>query len=87
MNEHINSGPTVAQGYSEDPLAFYTNVFIKFLQLIFARFDKGNYRWSADQLNTDLLITDQSSVDREAVQKKPHLVVSPWFLLPMLVCR
>lgn len=75
MSERIVSGPPVAHGQGEDPLAFYGNVFIRFLQLIFAHFEKGNYRWSADPLNSDLLITDQVPLQLEAVQKVPHLVV------------
>jgi hypothetical protein len=62
-------------GYAEDPLAYYTNVFARFLQLIFATFPKGSYHWSDDDNQTDLLITDQSPITQEAVEKIPHIVV------------
>jgi hypothetical protein len=75
MSQRVPTGPSPDQGYSEDQLAFYTNVFIKFLQLIFNRFEPGNYRWSEDPNNTEILITDQSPIAMEAVQKKPHFVV------------
>lgn len=75
MSDAISSGPAPEQGYAEDPLAFYSNVFIKFLQLVFVRFSPGNYMWSEDPNTTEILVTDQAPIALEAVELKPHLVV------------
>lgn len=75
MSLRVTSGPPQPQGYGEDPLAHYTNVFIRFLQILFEDFDPGNYKWLPDENASEIIITDQSPIAREAVEKVPHIVV------------
>ena len=75
MSIRVIDGPVQPQGYGEDPLAHYTNVFIRFLQLLYATFEPGNYRWNPDENITEVVITDQSPIARETVEKMPAIVV------------
>lgn len=72
----IQHGAAEPQGPGEDPLYFYNRIFVRFLQLVFASFDKGNYHWELDQNLTEINITDQATIAREAVEQRPAIVVS-----------
>lgn len=71
----VQSGTVQPQGVGEDPLTHYTRVFIKFLQLAFASFEKGSYKWTPDPKTTEILITDQSGLNREVIEKRPAIIV------------
>lgn len=75
MSERVVSGPPQPQGVGEDPLAHWTRVFTRFLQVVFATFEKGAYRWNLDQQNTDIIITGEATVDRQVVEKRPAIIV------------
>lgn len=77
MSEHIQSSVPPAQGRAEDPLAHYTRIFAKFLQLVFATFDRGsgNPQWLPDEQNTEILISDQASYAKEVAEKRPAILV------------
>ena len=75
MSIRVQNGPPQPQGFGEDPLAFYTNVFIRFLQVLFEDMQPGSYKWSPDENASEIMITDQSPIAREAVEKVPHIVV------------
>lgn len=70
------SGLAQDQGQSEDPSLHFTKLFVKFLQLVYGTFEKGNYRWSMDPDTTEVLITGESPINREAIEKNPSIVVS-----------
>jgi hypothetical protein len=70
----VTSGVVQPQGVGEDPLTFYTKIFIRFLQVVFSTFEKGSYRWEPDMELTDLVISDQGSVGREVVEKRPAIM-------------
>lgn len=72
----IPHGRAPDQGAGEDPLAHYNRLLIKFLQLVFGSFEKGQYHWDADQELTEISITDQSPLAREVVERRPAIVVS-----------
>lgn len=46
-----------------------------FVQGLFNHFPKTFYRWEPDDEDSSIVITEESPVDRDAVQKRPHLVV------------
>jgi hypothetical protein len=68
------SGEPQEQGPGEDPLLHYTRLFVRFLQVVFATFEKGNYRWNLDENNSDIIISDQATLARETVQKRPAIL-------------
>lgn len=76
MSERVPSGEPQPQGPGEDPLLYYTKLFAKFLQLIFATFEKGAYRWCDDVNDTDLYITDQCPMPQEAIEKRPAIILT-----------
>ena len=57
------TGPPQPQGPGEDPLLHFTKIFVRFLQLVFATFEKGSYQWSQD-----LELTE----DKQAEMTKPR---------------
>ncbi len=76
MSERVFSGEPQPQGQGEDPLLHYTKVFARFLQLVFATFEKGAYRWTPEDANTDIYITDQVPFPEEVVEKRPAIVLT-----------
>jgi hypothetical protein len=64
------------QGLGEDPLSSYLRIFTRFLQLVFASFEKGSYQWSQDFGTTDIVIQGEGTVQTEVVEKRPAIVVS-----------
>jgi len=76
MSFRTNTGVPLPQGVSEDPLTHYTRVFTRFLQLVFASFEKGEYQWSEDENHSDIIIQDQGTVNREAVERRPAIIVA-----------
>lgn len=69
-------GKPQPQGPGEDPLLYYTKIFVRFLQLVFATFEQGAYNWSSDSTQTDIQITDQSKQGRETFEKRPAITVA-----------
>jgi hypothetical protein len=60
----------------EDPLSHYARLFVRFLQTLFSSFEKGAYHWSLDEKATDITITDQATVNKEVVEKRPAIIIS-----------
>lgn len=75
MSERIVTGLPQAQGPGEDPLYHYTRLFVRFLQLVFGSFEKGNYHWDEDEALTDVLISDQAVSGRDVAEKRPAIIV------------
>lgn len=73
MSINVPSGMPQPQGAGEDPLFHYTKVFARFLQLAFATFDKGDYRWTEDEQTSEILITDQATIAKEVVERRPAI--------------
>lgn len=76
MSERISSGPPTPQGLNEDPLTHWARVFCRFLQVVHATWDKTGYHWSPDELNTDITIQDQGTIQREVVERRPAIIVA-----------
>jgi hypothetical protein len=72
----IGNGVPQPQGPGEDPLLYYTKLFVRFLQLIFATFEKGAYHWSEDPENTEILIAGQGGETREVAEQRPAIIVA-----------
>lgn len=60
----------------EDPLTHWTRVFTRFLQVMFATWEKGNYKWTPDEKTTDIIIQGEATIGREVVEKRPAIIVS-----------
>lgn len=76
MSNRVPSGPPQPQGFNEDPLTYFSKVFVRFLQLVFQTWDKGNYHWDPDDHESEIIIQDQAVVDKEVVEKRPAIIVS-----------
>ena len=76
MSERVSQGVPQPQGVGEDPLLHYTRLFCRFLQVLFSSFEKGAYHWDLDELNTDIIISDQATIAREVVEKRPAIIIS-----------
>lgn len=76
MSAKVSQGMPQPQGPGEDPLFHYTRVFARFLQLVFATFDKGSYNWNEDEALSDIIITDQATIARDVVEKRPAIILS-----------
>lgn len=72
----ISQGMPQARGFGEDPLTEFSRLFVRFLQLVFETFPKGSYRWNKDEKLTDLIISDQATIGREVVERRPAIIVS-----------
>lgn len=76
MSERVSQGVPQPQGFGEDPLTQFSRLFVKFLQVVFASFEKGAYRWDKDEKNSDITISDQATINKEVVEKRPAIIVS-----------
>lgn len=72
----IAAGAPEPQGPGEDPLYHYNRIFVRFLQLVFASFDKGKYHWELDNNLTEIQISDQSTIAHEAAEQRPSILVA-----------
>jgi hypothetical protein len=70
----ISTGLPQPQGIGEDPLLAYTKIFVRFLQVVFATFEKGSYRWENDLELTDIVIADQGMLGNPVVEKRPSII-------------
>jgi hypothetical protein len=70
------AGAPLLQGLGEEPLSQYVRIFIKFLQLVFASFEKGAYQWGPDMTTTDIVIQGEGTVAAGVVERRPAIIVS-----------
>lgn len=73
-NEQVASGYVEDQGLGEEPLFYFTRVFLLFLQGLFEQMDPGSYRWLHDEKLSEIAITDQVPIPVSRVDQKPHLI-------------
>lgn len=73
-SEQITPGLVEPQGRGEEPLYFFTRVYLLFLQGLFRQFPEGSYRWSDDEKLTELAITDQAPIPRDRIEQRPHII-------------
>lgn len=59
---------------SEDPLLYFTKVFVRFLQLVFEKRPTGDLRWLEDEQATEITIIDESPVSRDRIEASPIIV-------------
>jgi len=76
MTVRIPTGPVLAQGPDEDPMTFYLRVFVRFLQIVFGTFDRGQYHWDKDDALTEIIIQGESRVTTEVFEKRPAIIVA-----------
>ncbi len=73
-NDQVASGLVEPQGRGEEPLYFFTRVFLLFLQGLFEQFPTGSYKWSTDEKLREIDIHDQVPIPKERVEQKPQIV-------------
>ncbi len=73
-SDQIASGYVEEQGLGEEPLFYFTRVFLLFIQGLLEQMPEGSYRWSSDEKLSEIAVTDQVPVPRERVDQKPHIV-------------
>lgn len=76
MSERINSQSVQDISQGDDPLTYWTRVFVRFLQIAHATWDKSFLKWSPDDTLTDIIIQDQGTIAKEVVEKRPAIIVS-----------
>lgn len=74
-NDQVASGLVEPQGLGEEPLYYFTRVYLLFLQGLFEHFPSGSYRWSPDEKLTQVSIVAEVPIPRENVDKIPTIVV------------
>ncbi len=74
-NDQVTSGLVEPQGIGEEPLFYFTRVFLLFLQGLFEQFPTGSYRWSNDEKLSEIAILAEVPIPRENVDKIPTIVV------------
>jgi len=57
--------------WEEDPLNHVIKAFIAFFQTIFENADRGCFHWEPNMEQTEVVITEESPVDLDVVEKKP----------------
>lgn len=72
----IQAGAPEPQGPGEDPLYYYNRLLVRFLQLVFASFDKNKYHWELDENLTEIIISDQATVAKETAERRPAVIVA-----------
>lgn len=72
----VRGGAPEPQGPGEDPLYHYNRILVRFLQLVFASYDEGKYRWHIDPQLTNITITDQATIAHDAVEQRPAILVA-----------
>ncbi len=62
-------------GHGEEPLYFATRTYVLFLQGLFKQFPEGSHKWSDDEQNTEIVITDQVPIPHDRLEQRPAIVV------------
>jgi len=73
-NDQVQSGLVEPQGRGEEPLYYFTRIYLLFLQGLFRQFPEGSYRWSDDEKLSEICITDQVPIPRERIEQRPAIV-------------
>ena len=68
----VKTGKPFPLGY--DPLYRVTGGLLRFLKGMFKSQSPGNYQWSDDATQSEIVITDQSPVNLEVNEKRPAIV-------------
>lgn len=76
MSTRVTSSLPQPQGVNEDPLTHYVRLFVKFLQVVHATWDKSSYKWLPDDKLTDIIIQNEGTIDKEVVEKRPAIIVT-----------
>jgi hypothetical protein len=76
MSARVAQGVPQPQGVDDDPLTYYQRLFCKFLQLLFKTFEKGGYHWEQDDKNSDIIISADSPIAKETVEKRPAILIT-----------
>ena len=71
-----SSSQTVADmsAWGENPLFHLTRLFITFLQELFGQAPVGSFHWTEDDTMTELIISDETPLHMEVIQKRPAIV-------------
>lgn len=70
----ITTGLPQPQGIGEDPLYYFTRIYLSFLQGLFGQFEAGSYHWSDDEKLSEITITDQAPLPKDRIEQRPAIV-------------
>ena len=76
MSTRVATGEPQEQGFNHDPLAQFSRLFCRFLQVVFSGFPKGSYHWDQDEKLTDITISDEATIAKEVVNRRPAILVA-----------
>jgi hypothetical protein len=58
----------------DEPLDYFTRVYLIFLQGLFKQMPEGSWKWSEDEKLTEIVITDQAPYPRDRLEQRPAIV-------------
>lgn len=73
-NERNMSGLVEPQGRGEEPLYFFTRIYLLFLQGLFKQFPEGSYRWSDDENVSEISILNQVPIPKDRIEQRPAII-------------
>lgn len=76
MSSRAQSTVVQPSGVGEDSLTHHLRLFTRFLQVVFATWDKASYRWSDDESTTDIIIQGEGVISPTVCEKRPAIIVS-----------
>ena len=76
MSTRTQSTVVQPSGVGEDSLTHHLRLFTRFMQVVFATWDKSSYKWTSDPKTTDIIIQGEGVVTPEVVEKRPAIIVA-----------
>lgn len=73
-SELAPAGTPEPQDLGNDPLLYFTRVYLGFLQGLFAQMPEGSYHWTDDIEKTEIVITDQSPYEISKNSWRPGII-------------
>ena len=73
-SELAPAGTPEPQNLGNDPLLYFTRVYLGFLQGLFAQMPAGSYHWTEDIEQTEIVITDQAPYEISKNSWRPGIV-------------
>jgi hypothetical protein len=71
----VHAADGLESSWENDPLNYVIRAYIAFLQTVFETADRGCFHWSPQLEETELVITEESPVNLDAIEQKPAMSV------------
>jgi len=62
--------------FKYNPLMHVRVLFVRFIQGLFAAAPQGSYRWQADEANTEIFVSDESTLSPVVVERIPAVAIT-----------